>query len=300
MVTIPFQQVSILAGASGAGKSTLLTQEVAAWAKGEPFTGIINWPPNIERIAYLVADRTKDEIEGRFTDLGVGSERIELYGIQDDLTFNLNLLNEPDKALRGAVGRFSKPFQMLVIDPIAIFIDENTNDFRKVAISLLKMGRFAIERGITILATHHATKQRTDFSFKRPQDRISGSGAFQGFSGTQMVLIEGMEDGAAYDTLWVKSHTLPPMSSQLTRGEKGLFVSHHSKEQAEGGDYAKFEQFVSTLTTVTPITSFHAWGDSNNLSHPTIFRWITRMVSENKLKKTSRGLYERVEEVNEL
>lgn len=214
---LPKKQISILAGASGAGKTTLTLQAIQQKQSDEPF------PLNFDgkRFAYLVADRTSDEVKERAKYLGVD---IELYGIADDETFDEGLLlANPFAAFRKAEKKFKKPYDILIVDPIGIFMDGNAIDYKQTAVSLIRFNRFATEKNITIMACHHAAKRRTDFGFARPQDRILGSAAFQGFSGTQMVLIQGSEDGDDYDTFVQVPHMTPQVTTYLQRRQDGYF-----------------------------------------------------------------------------
>jgi hypothetical protein len=214
---LPKKQISILAGASGSGKTTLTVQAIQACQKGQPF------PLEFQgkRFAYLVADRTKDEVDSRVQKLGVETE---LYGIADDENFNEQLLiNDPFGAFRKAILHFKKPYDVLIIDPIGIFMEGNAIDYKQTAVSLIRFNRFAAEKNITVMACHHASKKRTDFTFSRPQDRILGSAAFQGYSGTQMILIQGTEDGEDYDTFVQVPHMTPATTTFFKRREDGYF-----------------------------------------------------------------------------
>lgn len=291
--TIPRRQISILAGASGAGKTTFIMQALAHWSRGEIFDAGFTF--DATRIAYLVADRTCSEVRERAARLGIGDDKLEIYGIQDDLEFNLDLLKQPHKALDVALAKFTKPFDLLVIDPIALFVEGNFIDFHQVALSLMRLGRVAIKRDCTILATHHTTKMHSDWGFKRPQDRISGSGAFQGFSGTQMVLIQGLEDEKLYDTLWVIPHMGGRHEINIVRDETGEFEIFQ-KVDAEKMAFEEFRALIlnqkgSGEEILTK--EFFEFIDSRGLTRPITTKWAGDLIREGLVIKTGRGLYAR-------
>lgn len=293
MITIPRQQCSILAGASGAGKTTLVMQVLADWCNDKTFTPALKF--DATKIAYLVADRTCEEVRIRKKRLHIPDEKMQVYGIQDDLSFDLKNLKEGELALRTALHKFSNDYDMLVIDPIALFISGDTNNFREVAISLMKIGRIAIEKNITIFAVHHASKSRSDFTFKRPQDRINGSGAFQGFSGTQMVLIEGKEDDKAYDSLFVIPHMGPMQTTLLVRDEVGDFavLEQNNTDIVQRG---KLEIMFDKIPYGEPfhITTIHRLAEDQGVSRSAAFKLVKEMLEDKTMKKVGRGEYCRV------
>lgn len=292
--TIPRRQVSILAGASGSGKTTLLMQAIASWAREETFTPALTWEAT--RCAYLVADRSFDEVKARAKRLGIGDAKIELYGLQDDTTFDINLLKTPAKALEVVLTKFKKPFDLLVIDPIALFIEGNFIDFHQVAISLFKLGRIAVQRNITMIAAHHTVKMHSDWGFLRPQDRISGSGAFLGFSGTQMTLIQGLETGVDYDTLYVVSHTLPRKEAYLTRGSDGEFVTLDlTARRRDDLEEVRLRLDGVEVGGVISIQWFHNIAEEFSIPKPETLGWIRTLMSEGLLSKISRGKYRKEE-----
>lgn len=295
--TIPRQQISILAGASGAGKTTLLMHAISCWAHRGQFTSALTW--DATRIAYLVADRNSSEVRARAAALGIEDDKMEIYGIQDDLTFNLSVLRTPHIALEQCIAKFKQPFDMLIIDPIVLFIDGNTNDIRSVAMSLMRIGRIAVARNITILAVHHAKKMTADQPFLRPQDRINGSGAFQGFSGTQMVLIQGSETGKFYDTFIAIPHTSPMIEVALIRDARGGF------EVFDPGGYEaecliEFRNLVAEkpLNIVIDMKTIHTFLESKGLAVRTCaVKWTELLIADGTLTKTGKDRYVRTEDL---
>jgi RecA-family ATPase len=219
MAILPMKQFSILAGASGAGKTTLLLQAWLAHESGEDFP--IQFDKAITSVGIIITDRTKGEVEDRIRTLGI--KHAEVYGLADDPTLPLSLLDRTDQLFSEAFKRFEHKHRLYFIDPIMLFMEGSSIDYKQVARSLIRFNRFVVQHDICMVGTHHATKARSDFRFHRPQDRISGSAAFQGYSGTQMVLIEGLEDNNDYDQLVLVPHTSPKEEFRLVRREDGYF-----------------------------------------------------------------------------
>lgn len=274
---LPQRQLHILAGASGAGKTTLLLQALQAWDKGQPFPLSFT----AHRVGYIVADRTKEETEDKASQLHL-SDRVEFYGLVDDEKFSLALLQNPVYTLNHVVGQLSKPFDLLVLDPIMIFMEGSTNQYHQVAKSLLYISRMAKKRGVTVLATHHATKPRSDFHFLRPQDRILGSAAFQGYSGTQMVLIEGSEDNMSVDSLHLIPHAGPPEEYNFVRGQGGWFEQVLTEEQ----------NFISGLPAEFSTRDALLAGQAQEVSRATVYRELAKMYKIGHGKYTKKNLTE--------
>jgi len=220
-VTIPRGQISILAGASGAGKTTLLLQSLAAWARGEVFLPELTW--DASRVLYVASDRTVEEAKIIAERVGLPSDqdKITFYGLVDDPKLPSGLLNSPRALLQYITT--DKTYDLMILDPIGIFMDGSINNYKNVAMSLYFLNQFAKQHNITILAMHHTSKARTDFTFQRPQDRISGSGALLGYSATQMVLISPEELKGDFFEFHVISHTRPAMMVFMIRGQDGKF-----------------------------------------------------------------------------
>ena len=276
---LPRKQISILAGASGAGKTTLVLQAIQHWQREQPFP--IQF--NATNCAYIVADRTKDEVDQRAEALGLD---IEIYGIVDDRKFRRELLNEPEQALTEALSRFKRPYDLLIIDPLMLFIKGNALDYRAVAIALIGLNRLAVDKNITICATHHASKARSDFSFLRPQDRILGSAAFQGFSGTQMVLIEPEEGTTDVHTFVAVSHTAPKIVTFFERTSDGWFVVSSRIGVP----------LVEAMREGTPVTiqELREIGEKQKMSQATLYRCLGASIKEGLVMKVGHGLYMRV------
>jgi len=223
MAILPRKQVHMFCGASGSGKTTLVLQMIHANETGGSFPVALD---GVAHVNYVVADRTAEETQKRADQLDI--KNIEIYGISDDTKLPLSMLDRPELLLRQTLTKFKKMGDLIVIDPIMLFMEGEGKSYASVARSLIRLSRVAIENNITLLAIHHTVKTRTDFTFARPQDRISGSAAFQGYSGTQMVLIEGSETQRDYDDLVVVSHMSPKEQFRLQRDDAGWFTLQYN------------------------------------------------------------------------
>jgi hypothetical protein len=113
-----------------------------------------------------------------------------------------------------------EPGSHVVIDPLApLFIAGNQNRTRDVASSLIRMSRTIEERRINITGTWHFAKQKDGKAerYKRPQDRISGSGAISGFSDTQIYLVDPEPPQIPYHTLGWNPREVPPEEFKFER-----------------------------------------------------------------------------------
>ena len=279
---IPRRQISILAGASGSGKTTLLLQAIQAWQREQPFP--IRF--NAKNCAYLVADRTRQEVEDRARSLGLD---IEIYGLVDDRKFKRELLNEPERALEEALRQFKNPYDLLVIDPIMLFIRGNALDYRAVAVALIGLNRLAVDRNMTIIATHHASKARSDFSFMRPQDRILGTAAFQGFSGTQMILIEPDEGKTDVHCFVSVSHTAAKEVTYLERTSEGWFIPTD----------VVAVPLVQAMQEGVPVNikELRDVAEKQRMSPATLYRTLASCISEGLVMKVGHGMYMRIKQV---
>jgi RecA/RadA recombinase len=276
---IPRRQISILAGASGSGKTTLLLQAIQAWQRDQPFPLRFN----AKNCAYLVADRTGTEVRDRAEALGVD---IELYGLVDDRKFKKELLNDPDRALDVALQQFRKPYDLLILDPIMLFIKGNALDYRAVAVALVGLNRLAVDKNMTIIATHHASKARSDFSFMRPQDRILGSAAFQGFSGTQMILVEPEEGKTDCHVFVSVSHTAAKEVTYLERNSEGWFIPADKVGVP----------LVQAMQEGVPVNikELRETAEKQRMSPATLYRCLASCIKDGLVMKVGHGLYMRV------
>jgi hypothetical protein len=183
-----------------------------------------------------------------------------------------------------------------VVDTLVSFFGGDTKAYNQNAYALLRLGRFCRQHSMTVLGTHHTTKARTDYGFKRPQDRISGSMSLLGFSSTQLCLLPPEETGEAATQFHVISHNAPAKMIPLVRDteKNGTFKPF---DAAIMGDTLLDGVALQILDTVR--------GAGDNVSVPrgylvenlktystaSIDRHLRELVSKGQLAKSRHGEY---------
>lgn len=287
------RQVHITAGASGSGKSTIVSQTIRAWASGQPLIipGLA-LPPGVQRVAWVAADRG-DEVYRRLA--GIPDSKVTIYSLLNDPTFHREWLRDGWLTYQHVLNRIVGPYQLVVLDPLQPFMTGSINAYRDVMLSLIDLGKDAVQRNLTLWGLHHASKARTDFSFVRPQDAIAGSTAFQGFSGTQMILVPS-NDKTPYCQYHMVPHEGPPSSYKLTRTADGDFCLY-TEEQPDAEASNPHSQ-VSVLDCIPPgtfsIAEIMAMTSPLKLSRPTLFRILEKLIAQGLLTKPKHGHYAKV------
>ena len=277
---IPRKQISILAGASGSGKSTFTLQAIRAHLNEDAF------PLRFQgkTFAYVVGDRTVGELKGRAEEIGV---KIPMVGIVDDHSIPPSLLKDPRQLLSIIIrDRLKEVPDVLILDPLALFLGGSVVDYLSTAQGMIYLNRFAIQHNITLLALHHASKQRTDWSYKRPQDMILGSAALQGFSGDQMVIVEPEEKGKNH-RFYSQSHTSPPIDVELEQGSGGWFkvVRGCLNPSSLIGWLGSLDEREWTTGKI------HELGNQMGMSRSTINYHIKEWVEQGVLIRPKHGVY---------
>ncbi len=226
---ITFGTVNIFAGAPGVGKTAMIVDWIARMATGRT---IWHHPTNCPTGFYYIAADRQWNSHSRWLELaGLDPTKINHYSIADDDKLDLTQLSNPSNALdffaTCLLGLKPQPGGLLVVDPGSpLFIAGSPNNSRDVAYSLLSMSRMAQAQQLTMLISAHFGKQTGDSKTKytRPQDRIAGSGAFSGFSDTQIYLVDpDPENNIGFHTLGWNPRHRPPQEFPCTRLANGLF-----------------------------------------------------------------------------
>jgi DNA-binding transcriptional ArsR family regulator len=239
---IDFGTVNILAGAPGVGKTTLFGEWCARFRDGRSICGHQTHRPTA--LYYLSTDRG-----GHSTNKILNMHQLldgtwtTYYNPLDDPTFDRKLMMNPTQALatlRWCLTQFSRaiiPGAHLVIDPAApLFVPGSQNDPRCVAALLWELHVLAREYLVTVFVLAHFSKQLADASqrYLRPQDRISGSGAWSGFSDTQMFMVDPEPPQHPYHQVgWNPRHAAPETFKLLREGS--YFVPYRSLEDVGVG-----------------------------------------------------------------
>lgn len=239
---IDFGTVNILAGAPGVGKTTLFGEWCARWRDGKSICGHPTNPPTA--LYYLSTDRGGHSTNKLLALHNLRADRYATYyNPLDDPTFKRDLMRNPAQALetlRWCLQQFNPAIIQgahLVIDPAApLFVPGSQNDPRPVAAMLWELHVLAREYAITIFVLAHFAKQHADTTqrYQRPQDRISGSGAWSGFSDTQMFMVDPEPPSQPYHQVgWNPRHAAPQTFKFVRDGS--LFVPYRSMEDVGVG-----------------------------------------------------------------
>ena len=223
---IRFGTVTLLGGEARVGKSPLLLEWCARWRDGRTIFGRKTNPPTA--FYYIATDRGWADSYQHWADL-VGFPDINQYALADDNHFNLdNLANEKlaHASMIKVLDRVNPiPGSYVVVDAVSpLFITGDPNKSRNVAVAVHRYRRECHKRQISLFGCVHHAKQINDSAkqYKRLIDRMSGSGAFAGYSDCQLSMV-GPSDTEPWHTFeWNPPHE-PATQFKLQRLDNGLF-----------------------------------------------------------------------------
>jgi len=250
---LPGREVHILSGSSGAGKTSLVGWLVARLLSDQSLFG--HPCSELPFIAYLSGDRVLDDALEKFD--AAGWKDAACYGLINDhgsdVDAAIDHLTDRRRGKNAAPGpdRFSLLWRaleslraryyptanrlpedsLLIVDGMSMFtgIEPAGSYLKQVAAPLTLLSRWAWANKFTLLLIHHSGKQVGDAKarYVRPQDRILGSMALQGFTSTQMFLTEPelteCPERGLYE-LTIRSHRAPVETRNLCRdGKTGVF-----------------------------------------------------------------------------
>lgn len=295
---IPFGTVTIFAGAPGAGKTAMLADWFARIRDGRQIWGRKTNIPT--QFCYIASDRQWASHQQWFN--SVGFPDIPHYSLADDPHFDIKDIEE-SKAIalfHSALsqcnnGTSPPPGALIGVDPVSpLFIAGSPNSSRHVAKSLLAISREARSFQVTIIATAHFGKQLADKTarYQRPQDRIAGSGAFSGFSDTQVYLCEPDPPDHPFHVLgWNPRHS-PPEEFPCQRNERGLFVPFDIMREDEVAAHI-CDCLTATGPTGIAVIRERAF-DQHGYSASTVKRALSRLLEQGRVVQIKRGVYSRV------
>lgn len=298
---LPRGEVSIVAGASGAGKSTLVMQFLAAFQRkeshflGYAFAKEINW-------GWLANDHAWKMYEGTAARCGLDFDKIPHVSLMDDDTLDLELFKvNPLRMLEDCLDKLvDQDCNAIVADTLVSWFGGDIRNYNIPAYALLRLGRYCRRRNVTLLGTHHATKARTDYGFKRPQDRISGSAALLGFSSTQLFLLPPDESGNPCYEFHIIAHNAPARMIALTRlgeAEGGVFVPFEGER--EGKMNALEATIIELMTAAGDMSVTRNYllaklkAEGTDLSPSTLDRHLKTLVREGLITRARHGEYRR-------
>lgn len=280
---LPRHEVSIIAGASGAGKTSITMQLLSSIQKGIPFFGMATSANT--RVGYIAADRGGDSLEYWSKIMDVDLSQIKIKSLIKDEDLDLKKFETNPMGLLLSMIRSMMPLDLLIIDPMIVFFGTDTKSYTTNAKCLIQLNRVAHQHKVTILGVHHAVKARTDFGFKRPQDRISGTGAFLGYSSTQIFLDTPEESGLPHHSLHIISHTAAPQELKLQRDNRAVFHLVENEEQ-------KVAQLIlGAVPNNGMIATNEIMNSLTNIPRRTVELYLTKLLKEGLLVKPSHGRY---------
>lgn len=180
----------------------------------------------------------------------------------------------------------------IVCDTLVSWFGGDIRNYNLPAYALLRLGRWCRKHNATILGMHHATKARSDYTFKRAQDRISGSMSLLGFSSTQLCLLPPEETGEATAQFHIIAHNAPPLMIPLSKRE-GLFVPFIAGQEEvvltpveEAIMRSVLEEGANATVTRNAISA-----KIPGISAASLDRHLKRLVNLRKLEKVRHGEY---------
>lgn len=297
---LPRHEVSIFSGASGSGKTTLILQLLAAVQHHEPFFAFpaVEETPKVAlicndrslRTTLELADRAGADLDLCHLQSVVDHRQIDVGRLRTD-PFGLLLL-----LLKQAV---EQQATWIIVDPLVVFFGADTKLYGPNAVALIMLNRMCQDHHFTLLGTHHATKARTDYGFKRRQDRIGGSGgALQGYSSTQLFLDTPEEAGGPHSILRIMHHLYPERDLALVRNEAGIFVPAPTEEATTPpAEPPSLAAFADTLLQVVPtdqeVSRAFFVEHFPSASPTTVDRALRALVEQAALVRIRHGAYRR-------
>jgi RecA-family ATPase len=290
---MPFGTVTLIAGAPGVGKTAMVAEWCQRWRDGRTICGKPTNRPT--GFYYLAADRQWKSHQIWFE--LVGFSDIPHYSLADDTTYDLEKFKHSHRAytcfLEGLEKLKPIPGSHVFVDPVSpLYISGDANRARDVAASMLRFSRVCQEKQINLSCLAHFGKQKNDpkEQYARPQDRISGSGAFVGFSDTQVYLIDPVPPKQPYHILGWNPRHAQEETFQFVRNKQGLFVPFNlftelDRLQAvlECVPYEPTETSIILQLICTTL----------KVSDATAERYLQHLVGTNQVTKVKRGIYHR-------
>jgi hypothetical protein len=282
------------------GKTAMLAEWIARWRDGKAICGHETNRPTA--FYYIAADR-QGASHTQWFDLAGVTDDIKFYSLADDLKFEINQLKNAHQAHDHFLYCFNQynpiPGSHLFVDPVTpLFIAGNPNKARDVAVSMLRFSRLAADRQINITCIGHFGKQKGDpkEQYTRPQDRIAGSGAFSGFTDTQIYLVDPIPPKQPYHILgWNPRHTRAE-DFPYTRNEQGLFVPYAGLvDESKDGKFDRPTQVMTLIPEggITREDLFELAGPKFEISLSTLQRDLKLLLARKLIMCDAFGHYTR-------
>jgi len=303
--------VNLLAGAPGTGKTAFLVYMVQTLQQQRPFFTL---PAPSQPIyqAFIGADRSWDDSTRKWFDVqGIDADAFPHYSLQDDRKFQKSRLRKKheriaifreclDRVSLDGSGVFPTP-SLIYVDPLALFLGGNLLDYDTCLVACSELREICIDKGICIVGTAHAAKQKADKkeTYLRLQDRILGSAALFGYTDTQLYLASPEEtDRSSYTFLWAPHHAKSQMFA-MSRDDHGRFVpvdNQPLESTAAAGKppkpLADVDWLLSLLAEPKKATELVEVGAERSVSRMTVYRRLNALCEQGRVKQVSRGVYQ--------
>jgi len=294
--------LNLIAGASGVGKTAFVAGMATRFRDGHEILGYACNPP--PAIGYITADRPWADSLQWFSQVGYAD--IPQYSIVDDHTLHTSKIRKKldrTKLLRECIGKLTlPPGSLIFVDPIALFLGGSLNDYDTSAIACIEIHRYALEQRYCLVGIAHASKQKADKGdrYARPQDRINGSTAQLGYTGTQMYLMSPDESGTNFYQFHWNPHHAPAQTFNLRKNKYGLFDGLADGVPADPDLDLNLEHDDTTkrILDVIPPAPAHASSAAlilrftqgqEAISRPTLFRRLGLLQKRGEIESPARG-----------
>lgn len=303
--------VNLLAGAPGTGKTAFLVHMVQTLQQRKPFFTLPAAPQPIYQ-AFIGADRSWDDSTRKWFDVqGIDADAFPHYSLQDDRKFQKSRLRKKHERIAifaeclervspNGSGEFPSP-TLIYVDPLALFLGGNLLDYDTCLVACSELREICIDKGICIVGTAHAAKQKADKkeTYLRLQDRILGSAALFGYTDTQLYLASPEEtDRSTYTFLWAPHHAKSQMFA-MTRDDQGRFIpvdGQPLESTAAGGKAPKpladVDWLLALLTEPKKATELVEAGEERSVSRMTVYRRLNALVEQGRVRQVARGTYQ--------
>ena len=292
---IPFNSISLLAGAPSIGKTALLATLFKQLRDGHPVFG--HQPSPLPGLGFINTDRAWRSGAGAWFDR-VGYSDIPHYSLSDDDDFSPKRLRrkfDRTDLLFEFIDKLNLPPGSLVgVDPLALFLGGSLLDYDTCGVAIHEIQRHLKTRKLTLIATVHSGKLKADKKarYLRVQDQFIGSTAIFGFTDTQMYLASPAEISKPYYQFFWQPHLAPAELHSLERDDQGLFVSY------VGADTGNQQRIFSLLPANSVSIDFGSLVDlalaiKPPLSRITVKRCLDALLDLGKVERPAHGQYRR-------
>lgn len=286
----PRNLVHLIAAPVGTGKTTLFMQQIYAMQNNLLFFGKKAYN---SRIVYITADRGQQETEDTLERLGLPDLKIHLVSLKDD-----NYSTVP--YLEYLLGKHCQAGDAVFVEPFNFFLLDDQkrpgdiNNFGHVSRWLLKIGREASQRKITIEGSLHSSKAKQGSQYMVAREKVLGSVAWTAFTATTVV-IEPTDPTVPEDpgrTIYVMPRNSRPFSLDYTvEPERGLLVPVIPTKPFRGKLETLLEEIDDQEFKVSDLAA------RAGVSQSTVYRWLDPKEEDGYVTKVAHGTYKKRQRV---